>query len=116
MSADAATPGAPASRVERLRALLAAALEPDELEVIDDSAAHYGHAGAASGGGHFRVRVVTHRFAGKSVVARHRMVYDAVADLMKSEVHALSIEALVPAAAPPASAASSPAATKPERA
>lgn len=72
-------------------------MQPDELQIDDDSAAHAGHAGAA-GGGHFRVRIVTQAFTGKSVIARHRMVYDAVADLMRGEVHALSIDARVPSA------------------
>lgn len=71
---------------ERLRATLA----PDSLEIIDDSAAHAGHAGARDGG-HFTVRIVSTAFAGKTLIQRHRLIYQAVADLMQGEIHALSI-------------------------
>jgi BolA protein len=70
-------------------------LEPLELEIHDDSAAHAGHAGAA-GGGHYRVRIVSPRFAGLSRVQRHRLVFAAAGDLMQRGVHALAITALAP--------------------
>lgn len=63
------------------------------VEVEDDSHLHAGHAGALAGGKHFRVRIKTPRFQGLNTVARHRLVYDAVADWMKKEIHALAIDA-----------------------
>jgi BolA family transcriptional regulator, general stress-responsive regulator len=85
-----------AATVERLRQLVQDALLPVTLEVHDDSAAHRGHAGARDGKGHYRVRVVSARFAGLRPVARHRLVNQLVGELFKSEVHALQIEALAP--------------------
>ena len=70
-------------------------LEPLELEIRDDSAAHAGHAGAA-GGGHYRVRLVSPRFAGLSRVPRHRLVFAAAGDLMHKGIHALAVTALAP--------------------
>lgn len=71
-------------------------LRPTTLEVSDDSAAHAGHAGARSGGGHFSVVVVSEFFAGLSRVARHQAVYGRVRDLIPHRVHALAIRALAP--------------------
>jgi BolA protein len=82
-----------ADRVARLRERLTAALAPEHLEILDESAAHAGHAGARSGGGHFAVTIVSPAFDGKGLLERHRMVYAAVGDLMQREVHALSIKA-----------------------
>ncbi|NTV95878.1 MAG: BolA family transcriptional regulator [Thiobacillus sp.] len=73
-----------------------AGLEPETLEIIDDSAAHAGHAGAAGGGGHFRLVIVSNRFAGMNAVSRHRLVYQQLGDLMSGRIHALSINALAP--------------------
>lgn len=73
-----------------------AALDPVAIEVIDDSAKHAGHAGARSGGGHFRLTIVSPRFAGCRTMERHRLVYDALGPLMKREIHALSITARTP--------------------
>ena len=84
------------TRVERIRAALQAGLAPTLLEVGDDSALHAGHAGAASGGGHYSVKIVSSRFEGLRLVMRHRLVYDAVADMMRAEIHALAITALAP--------------------
>ncbi|MCC5089150.1 BolA family transcriptional regulator [Xanthomonas campestris] len=84
------------SRVDRIRAALQAALAPVELEVVDDSHRHAGHAGAQDGRGHFNVRVVSSVFAGKAPLARHRAVYAAVGEMMQTDIHALSIEALAP--------------------
>ncbi|PPU29698.1 BolA family protein [Xanthomonas arboricola] len=84
------------SRVERIRTALQAALAPTELEVMDDSHRHAGHAGARDGRGHFNVRVVSAAFAGKPPLARHRAVYAAVGEMMQTDIHALSIEAIAP--------------------
>jgi len=71
------------------------ALEPTRLDIRDDSARHAGHAGAAQGG-HYVVGIVAPRFAGLSVMQRHRLVYDAAGDLMRHGIHALSISAKTP--------------------
>ncbi|MEN8107574.1 MAG: BolA family protein [Pseudomonadota bacterium] len=84
------------ARVEKIRALLQGALEPSELEIVDESAKHAGHAGAASGGGHYIVTIVADAFTGKNLIQRHRLVYDAVGDMMHSDIHALSIQAKSP--------------------
>ena len=74
-----------------------AALEPVELEVTDESAQHRGHAGYREGGNtHWRVAIVSPRFAGASTVARHRMVYQALGNLMNNPIHALAITARAP--------------------
>jgi BolA family transcriptional regulator, general stress-responsive regulator len=73
-----------------------APLNPAAINVVDDSASHAGHAGAASGGGHFQLTIVSEQFAGKNLVQRHRMIYAALADLMHQRIHALQIEALTP--------------------
>ena len=83
-------------RVERIRAALEAALAPSLLDISDDSHLHAGHAGAASGGGHYSVKIVSDRFQGLRLVMRHRLVYDAVAEMMRAEIHALAITALAP--------------------
>lgn len=85
-----------ATRVAKIEERLRSALEPTAIEVIDDSHRHAGHAGAADGRGHFTVIVVSERFRGMPVVRRHRLVYEAVGDLMATDVHALSIQALAP--------------------
>ena len=71
-------------------------LKPEKIDIVDESAKHAGHAGAASGGGHFIVTIVSTAFENKSLIQRHRMVYDAVDDMMHSEIHALSIQASTP--------------------
>ena len=73
-----------------------AALAPVQLELIDDSALHAGHAGARAGGKHFRLVIASAAFAGKNTVARHRMIYDALGDLMHRDIHALAIQARSP--------------------
>lgn len=72
------------------------ALSPSVCQLEDESALHVGHAGAASGGGHYRLTIVTERFTGLNLVSRHRLVYDAVRALMQSRIHALAITALTP--------------------
>lgn len=92
MSADhAAGPLPPGERVEAIRRRLVAALAPTTLEIVDDSHRHAGHAGARDGRGHFTVRIASPAFAGLAPVARHRVVYDALGDLMQTDIHALSI-------------------------
>jgi BolA protein len=66
------------------------------LEVIDDSASHAGHAGAASGGGHYQLTIVSPRFIGVPRIERHRLVYAALAPLMKHEIHALALRTYAP--------------------
>ena len=70
--------------------------KPVALNIVDDSASHVGHAGAAAGGGHFQLTIVSEEFHGKASIARHRMIYDALSDLMHTEIHALQIEAFTP--------------------
>lgn len=83
-------------RMARIRAGLEAALAPSVLELEDESALHAGHAGAASGGGHYRLKIVSERFEGQRLVMRHRLVYDSVHDMMHTDIHALAITALAP--------------------
>lgn len=83
-------------RTERIRSLLESAFASARVSVIDDSARHAGHAGARGGAGHFQVRIESQAFSGCSRLQRHRMVYDAVADMLPGEIHALNIEAISP--------------------
>ena len=73
-----------------------AGLEPELLEIYDESSEHAGHAGARDGGGHYQVLIVSRRFEGQSRVGRHRMVYQALDVMLHKQVHALSITALTP--------------------
>ncbi|KAB2897310.1 MAG: BolA family transcriptional regulator [Xanthomonadales bacterium] len=82
-------------RIERIRARLAA-LAPLQLAVEDDSHRHVGHAGARDGRGHFNLRIVSAAFAGLAPLARHRVVYEALGDLLQTDIHALSIQARAP--------------------
>ena len=84
-------------RVACIRSKLQQALAPEQLELSDDSHLHVGHAGAAGGGGHFSVRIVSARFQGHSTLERHRLVYQALSELMPAQIHALSISARTPA-------------------
>ena len=72
------------------------ALNPESIELIDDSAAHAGHAGAKAGGGHYNVTIVAEIFDGKTLVQRHQLIYQALNELMKNDIHALGINALSP--------------------
>jgi len=85
-----------ANRVAIIRSRLEQAFAPDELDVMDDSHKHAGHAGAKDGRGHFRVRIVSQRFAGTKTLERHRMVYAALGSLMQTDIHALSVDANSP--------------------
>lgn len=80
-------------RIEQLRYALTEALAPERLEVTDESHLHAGHPGARDGRGHFRVDIVSDAFSGLNRVQRHQKVYQAVGDLMKTDVHALAIKA-----------------------
>ncbi len=84
------------TRIAEIRARLTRALGPDELQIRDDSHLHVGHAGAKDGRGHFGIRIVSSRFSGAPRIMRHRMIYEALGDLMQTDIHALAIEALAP--------------------
>ncbi len=79
-------------RVARIRALLEKRLGPSRLEVVDESHLHVGHAGARDGRGHFRVRIGAPDFRGNSRLASHRMIHEALAEMLVTDIHALSIE------------------------
>lgn len=87
----------PAQRMAEIERRLRASFEPVELELYDDSHRHAGHAGAADGRGHFRVRLVSARFDGQAPLARHRAIYASLGELMQTDIHALAIQALAPA-------------------
>ncbi|MFA5983183.1 MAG: BolA family protein [Methylococcaceae bacterium] len=81
---------------EAIKQLLTDAFKPEVLEIIDNSSAHAGHAGAQSGGGHYYVTIIADAFEGKSLVQRHQLVYQVLNDMMKTQIHALGINALSP--------------------
>jgi len=81
----------PAQIRERL-----ARLDPVMVELYDESGEHVGHEGARDGGGHYRLLIVSRRFEGEPAIARHRLVYQALADLMQRKIHALAIAAHTP--------------------
>lgn len=83
-------------RVSLMETRLRQALAPEQLEIRDESAAHAGHPGARAGGGHYVLTIVARAFAGQPPLARHRLVYRALGDLVGREIHALRIEALTP--------------------
>ncbi len=82
------------TRIERMRQALAV-LEATQVEIGDDSHLHAGHQGA-QGGGHYRLSIVSPQFVGKSTLARHRMVYSALQEMMKHDIHAVNISAYTP--------------------
>ncbi len=82
--------------VHRIEAVLREALAPEKLEVLDDSAAHAGHAGARGGGGHYRVTVVSGVFVGMPLLERHRLIYRLLAAEMVVAIHALALSTLAP--------------------
>lgn len=83
------------NRIEQMKSLLAQ-LQPLNLEIIDDSHLHAGHEGARSGGGHYTLQIVSEAFAGKNTLTRHRMIYSALGEMMKQDIHALNIKACTP--------------------
>ena len=84
-----------AHRIAKIQQRLAI-LTPVSCQIVDDSAHHAGHAGASSGAGHYQVTIASEKFNGLKLIDRHRLVYDAVGDLMQTDIHALAITALVP--------------------
>lgn len=82
--------------IEQLIRERLSSLNPETLEVFDDSHEHIGHAGAKDGGGHYQLVIVSRQFAGHNAVARHRLVYAALSDLMPKQIHALAIRAYAP--------------------
>ena len=81
-------------RVERIRQHQTEALQPESLEIEDESHLHAGHAGAADGRGHFRVMIVADAFGGQTRIQRHRLIFGALGEMMQTDIHALSIDAL----------------------
>ncbi len=81
-------------RSERIEAILTSSFTPSRILVKDQSHLHAGHAGAQDGRGHFAVTIVSNRFTGQSRIARHRMIFDALGEMMQTDIHALSIKAL----------------------
>lgn len=83
------------NRIQQMQAMLAT-FNPEQLEIIDDSHKHAGHEGARSGGGHYTLHIVSEQFAGKPTLGRHRMIYSALGEMMKHDIHALNIKAYTP--------------------
>ncbi len=84
-------------RIEKIKHLLSQSLEPKKIQIVDDSASHAGHAGGREhGGGHYQVLIVSPKFTDVNTVKRHQLVYQALDSMMKTEIHALSIQALTP--------------------
>jgi len=83
-------------RMAEIRRRLELALQPESLELLDESHKHIGHAGARDGRGHFCLRIVSRQFAGKSLLEQHRLVYHAMGELMLTDVHALTIVSSAP--------------------
>lgn len=81
--------------IELIRQKLAA-LDPEKIEILDESARHAGHEGAKSGGGHYILTIVSSKFSGLSAMARHRLVYAALGEMMRKDIHALSVKAYTP--------------------
>jgi BolA protein len=84
------------TRSELIRASLERALHPQQIDIEDESHRHVGHEGARDGRGHFRVRIVAAEFAGLPLLKRHQRVYAALGDLMRTDIHALAIDARAP--------------------
>lgn len=83
------------NRIDQMNVLLAA-LQPTKIEIADDSHKHAGHVGARSGGGHYRLLIVSTQFASMPTLTRHRMIYSVLGDMMKHDIHALAIAAYTP--------------------
>jgi BolA protein len=84
------------ARIAEIRECLRSAFSPTELEIVDESYLHAGHAGARDGRGHFRVSLTSDRFLDVPTLQRHRMVYAALGSLMETDIHALSVTAHAP--------------------
>lgn len=83
------------STIELIRQKLAV-LDPERIEIMDESARHAGHEGAKSGGGHYFLTIVSREFFGKSTLIRHRLVYTVLKEMMHKDIHALSVKAYTP--------------------
>lgn len=83
-------------RIQQIKQLLIEGLDAETVDVIDESHMHAGHAGAKTGMGHFNVTIIADAFTGKSLIERHRQIYSALGDMMKTDIHALSIKAYTP--------------------
>ena len=84
------------ARVDTIRARLTASFSPEHLEIVDESHKHAGHAGARDGRGHFAIAIVSSAFTGMPPIKRHRAIYQALGELMQTDIHALSIQASSP--------------------
>jgi len=82
--------------IERIESILQQRFDPLHLELTDDSASHAGHPGASSGGGHYHVLIVSSRFEGQTLLARHRLVNAALGEMIGAEIHALGLRTLAP--------------------
>ena len=80
--------------VARIRSCLEAAFQPEALEITDDTASHEGHAGAQEGKGHYKIRIISGSFSGMRPIDRHRLVFDALGEMMETDIHAISVTAL----------------------
>ena len=94
----AGPPDRPAVTRDRIAAILTGRFHPVHLEIVDDSARHAGHAGAASGGGHFQVVIVAAAFEGLSILDQHRAVNAALGEMIGREIHALGLKTAAPSA------------------
>jgi stress-induced morphogen len=83
-------------RITAIREALEKQFDPEYLDVEDESHLHEGHAGAQTGMGHYRVTIVARAFQGMSAIQRHKAVFDALGDLMKTDIHAVSIRPIAP--------------------
>lgn len=83
------------STIELIRQKLAV-LNPQQIQILDESARHAGHEGAKSGGGHYLLTIVSREFLGKSTLVRHRLVYTVLKEMMHKDIHALSVKAYTP--------------------
>jgi BolA family transcriptional regulator, general stress-responsive regulator len=81
--------------IELIRRKLAV-LDPEQIEIVDESARHAGHEGAKSGGGHYVLTIVSRKFSGKTALVRHRLVYTLLNEMMHKDIHALSVKAYTP--------------------
>ena len=81
--------------IELIRRKLAV-LDPEQIEIVDESARHAGHEGAKSGGGHYVLTIVSRKFSGKPALIRHRLVYTLLNEMMHKDIHALSVKAYTP--------------------
>jgi len=80
--------------VSRIRSRLEAAFQPETLEITDDTKSHEGHAGAQEGKGHYKIRIISGSFSGVRSIDRHRLVFEALGEMMETDIHAVSVTAL----------------------